>query len=790
MCNRSHLMLPAEVYKELTINPIKKESNILMRRYQKKQLLEKFNILYDAHAYMEQLLSNRQDIAEMLGDCQGVAIEIGTELEKYVDAQEKPIRLLEDYCELVYQISERRFPIDPAQLAAPTRTELDQKLKLAETSLKEDVEERLVVVFFPYKASMWDSMEMVWKKLQQDGNAHCIVVPLFYYIKDRERNKVKKCYEGKDFPADVPIVDYEQFLKEGEYADIAIYHNPYDDTNKITETDSRFFSSNLRQYADTLVYIPYYVLMDKPTVSFMLAPGVKNADYVILQDKEMAEEFQRWHPKQKNKFLSMGSPKIEKALEMNKVPRKDLDIPQQWKDRIRGKKVLFYNTHLVNFLDAKLDIIGKLQSVFELMKEQDDIVLWWRPHPLSDEMGYNTESERFRKYEELVAWYKKEDIGIYDDTPNLHEAIAAADAYYGDHSSLVKLFQAVGKPVLLQQMGGLPRRVAEDCVIYDNKVWYSCMMYNALCYIDLDSGEGKFVGFFPDEELFIQSLYMKVFLYQEHLYFIPFNAKNICVYDIRNNCFDKIIINVGAVQKKFYTGIREEDSLILLPYKAAGAIRVNLVSRKVEHLNEFEVLLKDKNSPMYGREYLFGNAYLGSDETIYATVEFKDVVVGYNIRTKQVFYKMIGRSGKNYFDVMQQGNEVYLSSYTDHTFMVWNVSEDTTKEVSYGEYAKESDFDIGWAQFALYEGRLYLHLYDCNQYLYFEKEGTDGRECLSERDDIAGMKQDCHRLYFLPLFHTKMEAIYIKDLITGNIQEITIDDKVEEQRLLALLHQY
>lgn len=763
--------------------------DIAMRKYQKKQLSEKFELLHEAHQCVENIMRDEQNAASLLSDCQGLAIEIGTDIENIEGKDIKTIALLEDYCELCYQISERKFPTSYTQMAGVVKKELDNNIKCAEESFKEDIEEQTIIVFFPYKASMWDSMETIWRKYQNDDSVQTIVVPLPYYIKDQEQNKVKKCFEGEAFPAEVPIMNYEDFLRGKYYADIVIYHNSYDNTNDVTEVDSRFFSSRLHEYAHMIVYIPYYVLACKPELSFVLTPGVKNADYVILQDEEIAEEFRKWYPNKRDKFLALGSPKIDKAIEMSHFPKDELNIPEDWKERISGKKVLFYNTHLVNFLDENRDFIGKLKSVFELVKKQNDIVLWWRPHPLSEDMEYNTTSELFQKYEELVQWYKEEDIGIYDDTPNLHEAIAVADAYYGDQSSLVKLFQSVGKPVMIQT-DGVQKRVAEDCVIYDNKVWYSSLIYNALCYIDLETGEGKFVDFFPEEELSAKWLYKKIFLYNDHLYFIPWCAKNMCVYDIKNNSFEKIIINTEVTQKKFYTGVIQEEYLILLPYKAAYVIRINLVNHKVEYLKEFETLLRDKNSPMYGREYLFANAYLGSDGIIYATVDVEDVVVGYDIKTKQVFYKMLGNNGKKYFDVLQQGNEVYFSSYFDHTFVIWNTSDDIIKEISYKKCADENNLSIEFVRFSLYEGRLYLHLYDSSTYLYFEKEKIAGWECLSEHDDIAVMKQWHNILIFFPLSKTRMEYLYIKNLVTDDILKISINDKVEEQRLLASLHLY
>ena len=52
-------------------------------------------------------------------------------------------------------------------------------------------------------------------------------------------------------------------------------------------------------------------------------------------------------------------------------------------------------------------------------------------------------------YLELVDKYKQEKIGIYDDSKDLHRAMALSDAYYGDRSSVAELFRQQGKPILI-----------------------------------------------------------------------------------------------------------------------------------------------------------------------------------------------------------------------------------------------------------------------------------------------------------------------------------------------------
>lgn len=611
-----------------------------MRRYQKKRLKEKFQYLHDGHQLIAESLVSNRNISSLLTECQKIAIEIGNGIEECEGAGTKAVTILEQYCELLYSFSVKTLKTKSVNYAVSVKRKLEEVISEAEKSIEQDIIVKTEVVFFPYKASMWDSMETVWRGCKEDNNTRCIVVPLPYYIKDGNGKKVKKCYEGADFPAEVEITDYEQYLKENHYSDIAIYHNPYDAINKITEVDSRFFTSEYHKYADTLVYIPYYVLIYEPSAGFILAPGVKNADYVILQDNETVNAFLKWYPNQQNKFLPLGSPKIEKAIQMNAVPREELDIPQEWKDRIRGKKVLFYNTHLVNFMDKKRDFTGKLKSVFETMQKQEDIVLWWRPHPLSEDMEYSTNMERFREYEELVEWYRSENIGIYDDTPKLHEAIAASDAYYGDGSSLVKLFQAVDKPVMVQNVKNCDENLVSCSIVEDNQIWISAPAFNAFFCWDMDKNRISYEGHFAEEALqgaWSENAYMQIYYIRNRLVFIPYNAmRGFAVYDMEKKItkryqFD-IRYDVKFVGLPFY-GSAEENGKVyeIICYQTVADVfcydiesgRVEKLKILTQHLQE----LRHSNNAGY--------AIAAQRDCLYVLEVGTDLLVEYNIETKK-----------------------------------------------------------------------------------------------------------------------------------------------------------
>ena len=56
------------------------------------------------------------------------------------------------------------------------------------------------------------------------------------------------------------------------------------------------------------------------------------------------------------------------------------------------------------------------------------------------------------EYDKLVRKYREEGWGIYDDSSDIDRAIALSDAYYGDGSSVVQMYQQTGKPIMMQNV--------------------------------------------------------------------------------------------------------------------------------------------------------------------------------------------------------------------------------------------------------------------------------------------------------------------------------------------------
>ena len=96
--------------------------------------------------------------------------------------------------------------------------------------------------------------------------------------------------------------------------------------------------------------------------------------------------------------------------------------------------------------------LNEVLAAFGLRAGREDAVLLWRPHPLMESTFSSMRPVLRERYVRLKERFIREKIGIYDDTPDMYPAIGLSDAYYGDWSSLVRLYRETGKPVMIQDV--------------------------------------------------------------------------------------------------------------------------------------------------------------------------------------------------------------------------------------------------------------------------------------------------------------------------------------------------
>lgn len=465
--------------------------------------------------------------------------------------------------------------------------------------LKEEQEVKLELVFLPYKASMWDSMESVYLAAAKHPRCNAYAIPIPYFSKNEDGSLGEKHYEGYQFPEELEMSDYESYDLAGHCPDVIFVHNPYDNMNRVTSIEPEYYSENLRKYTEHLVYIPYYVDRDfgiGDNFKFML-PVIRNAWKIVTQNEVISNEYRECG--MGGKVLMAGSPKVDKLFQ--RVSHKDWAFSDEAAQKMQGRKSVLLNTHLSPLLANPVAAVEDINSILELFCDNKDMVLWWRPHPLSLETINTCSSEIKDLYNACVQKAKEMENCFYDDTPELERALVCTDAYLGHESSLVPLYAATGKMVYVlpqegcfnnaesvQKNSGVFLSVEAFCKVED-EIWFVSRNFNALYRMSYRNRELKFVLGFKEEVRSSQNLCKKMVFYQNEIWFIPSGADRVYILNLRNMQMESLELPIEYHGEKYKTGTCcvDGNNIWIMPFGGTGGYRIDMDEKRIiclEHM--------------------------------------------------------------------------------------------------------------------------------------------------------------------------------------------------------------
>lgn len=675
---------------------------------QKNQIEDIIKLLEKAHSAVINAVEtgNQEAALTLLEQCQDSAIQIGNLIEESMGEGFITIGMLESYCEQVYQVYElvrQQQSINIGKMYKNLRREL---IRIA-NSVKNDIKVKTVAVFLPYKASMWDSLESVWQAADADPDCDAYVVPIPYYDKNPDGSFKEMHYEGGEYPDYVPIVSWEEYNLAAEHPDVIFIHNPYDEFNLITSVPPEYYSKELRECTDKLVYIPYFVLEEiepdnKEAVEgiehFCAVPAVAYADSVIVQSEKMRQIYINVMSKSmgedtrkvwEKKILGLGSPKIDRVL---KTRKDGLDIPEEWLRIIRKpdgnwKKILFYNTSVSALLQYNEEMLDKMEYVFSIFKEsKDEVALLWRPHPLIKATIESMRPQLWEEYDKLVTKYQEEGWGIYDDTADVDRAIAISDAYYGDHSSIVHMYKQTGKPIMIQDVqilrtGRYKYNIAATEAIcnYQGNYYFTLLEDPVLCKMNQETLECELIYLFKER---CARLYRKIFSYQNRLFLIPYFSDQIAVYDLASQEMQFIMLNENyvdirdskwSISSKFQDILIQGKFLYMIPERYHALVKMDM-----EDLTLEEIPLGKKGTEVF--YYCMGSACMQKNQIVFPIYSEGSVCV-FDADTNEIERVYPLGNKKKYSNIFSIGNELWLIPMKIYEGIdIWDINHRMIKE--------------------------------------------------------------------------------------------------------------
>lgn len=733
-----------------------------MRKAQKKQIEEMLALLEQAHNEIKRFAENKDfsEAMELLGQCQDSAVQVGGLIEQTEGENVPTIAKLEEYCETLYEVHEE-LSSDASTVSTKIYKRLRRSLIQVENSVKNDIKIRLEMVFLPYKASMWDSLESIWMAADADPDCDAYVVPIPYYDKKQDDSFGAFHYEGDRFPDYVPVTHYDAYDLKKREPDAVFIHNPYDQYNRVTSVDPRFYSFELKKSTECLVYVPYFSTSGGMSEGQASCMAYYFADYIIIQ----AEKFRKFYDPQlpQEKLVPLGSPKFDKVIRLCQNPP---EPPETWKEKMAGKKVYFYNTSINGLLGDTERFMRKMEYVFQCFAKCEQACLLWRPHPLLESTISSMRPEFMPIYEKLKQYFIENQLGIYDDTPEIEPTIALCDAYIGDAgSSVISLFGATAKPIFILNNRINSEPEEEDwrgeivqsfyrygnsgyMVTQGNKLYYAPegdYQYRYSCDLCGYSGGRYYLPW--------------VISVQGRDYVCPYNAQEILLLEqgrvAKRIKLERHLEQTGA----FCAAVGCGKYLLLLPNKYPAIVRYDTLTGEIRYFKEYVDIFSDetKGERRIGafcvwKEYLFFSSPVNNYVAALHVPSGKTQLM--NTEAEAVCGCKI---------MIPDGEELWLLPYEGYTITRWNPESGEVREYDCrieGLQCRHpvSGYECNIMPFsfpAISEETLYLPPAWGNLYLCLNKETGEINVWELPRE----MKKEKRNGYYLPMGET---AIFLR----------------------------
>ena len=164
-----------------------------------------------------------------------------------------------------------------------------------------DTEKKRTVLFMPFKAKYWKTMQPLWEKYSQIEDIDVLVMPMHYYYRNIN-GTVEQYVEEDEYPKELHMVSLDEYNFEKNRPVEIVFQNPYDECNVATTVHPIYYSKNLFMHTDKLTYIPYFTTeeiaeddmrADASMNEYVTMPGVVYSDRVILQSENIKKLYVR-----------------------------------------------------------------------------------------------------------------------------------------------------------------------------------------------------------------------------------------------------------------------------------------------------------------------------------------------------------------------------------------------------------------------------------------------------------------------------------------------------------------
>lgn len=307
--------------------------------------------------------------------------------------------------------------------------------------ITEHTKKKINALFLAQELACWPSLESVFEAAQKNDDYEVsLVYTPFSHVNYTEQVDYYDDYRKLG----LPIQRHNEYDLVGQSPDVVFMIKPYSNIPEAYRTNC------LEQVISRIIYIPYGMEITVDLIKFGFQFYTHYKAWRHCAYGEIVKRYGRQYGYRNGENIAVwGHPKADHYWNLEE---KKEQIPEEWKTKIRGRKVILWTPHhLIDLADKSGTgtwlIWGK--HILKHAMQNTDICFIIRPHPLLFgalvHSGTMTEHE-VKELQQKI--FMSENI-IWDTEAMYHSAFNVADAIITDGTTFSVEFLYTKRPILL-----------------------------------------------------------------------------------------------------------------------------------------------------------------------------------------------------------------------------------------------------------------------------------------------------------------------------------------------------
>lgn len=217
-----------------------------------------------------------------------------------------------------------------------------------------------------------------------------------------------------------------------------------------------------------------------------------------------------------------------------------------------------------------------------------------------------------------------------------------------------------------------------------NTLYFSARYANGIFKMDMRTGIIEYIMMADRNAITDQDLYQDAMIDDKKLWFTPYSANNIMIYDLVQCTCEYIDIpkasGVGREHVKFCGTYTYMDWMILIPAEYPAILKVNKKTHEVTSVLWQEPLIRAYPHLLKTNRYLaIAWDFEVVGEWMYLLVQ--NIVIRYNMNTDEFSFNQVSRDSRMYTGIARYQNGFFLVDRMYSECLIWDEKNNTTEKI-------------------------------------------------------------------------------------------------------------